>query len=93
MVSQVQDLKNADGFLGKMTGNVSDPFCEIHVMDFRNNSTSERVDFKVASPGYRVCVRVCVSGGGGVIGCVLVQAKATDGVCSVLGGLSLLRTS
>lgn len=52
--------------MGKMTGNVSDPFCEIHVMDFRNNSTSERVDFKVASRGYCVCV--CVSGGaGGVI--------------------------
>ena len=46
---QVQDLKNADGFMGKMTGNVSDPFCEIFMQDFRNNSHTTVAEFKVCA--------------------------------------------
>ena len=47
--AQVQDLKNADGFMGKMTGNVSDPFCEILMQDFRNNSHTTVAEFKVVA--------------------------------------------
>jgi hypothetical protein len=46
--AQVQDLKNADGFMGKMTGNVSDPFCEIYLQDFRHNSQTSIAEFKVS---------------------------------------------
>jgi hypothetical protein len=35
---KVQDLKNTDGFMGKMTGDVSDPFCVFYVKDLRANS-------------------------------------------------------
>ena len=33
--------------MGKMTGNVSDPFCEIFMQDFRNNSHTTVAEFKV----------------------------------------------
>lgn len=45
--NQAQDLKNADGFMGKMTGNVSDPFCEIYMRDYRQNTQASIAEWKV----------------------------------------------
>ena len=40
-------MKNTDGMMGKLTGNVSDPFCEIFMKDLRDNTTTQSAEFKV----------------------------------------------
>jgi hypothetical protein len=42
-------MKNKDGLLGAMTGNVSDPFCDVYLQDLRDNTTSQVAAFKVGT--------------------------------------------
>ena len=45
-------MKNKDGMLGALTGNVSDPFCDVYMKDLRESSQSQEVLFKVGAVWY-----------------------------------------
>jgi hypothetical protein len=65
--------------MGKMTGNVSDPFCEIYMRDYRQNTQASIAEWKVLRASQ---LAVCKA-------LVWNQTFASHGACSALGARSL----